>query len=315
MDAAVPRTLTAARAAKRLEMGSPRAGPLLAASPGPNRIRTPKPSRRVSNWRPRRRGERYAAEADGGPTPPNVLSDARLLGRIKAAAAERSSSSIRASILPCVSSPEPAVPSANSGDNSQLARACGRHRARSPAGELSGSPVTRPESRSRAECFCLVRRRATAGWFLFARGSEYPLAGWGSGGIGLLAALKMRCPQGRRGSSPLSPTTPFLDNILRRPVTLTVAWGCSSVGRAQGWQSWGQGFESPQLHQFSRDFRNTHLGSGSPGCVWVAASYVEPIDRLPVRSRHQMAIDVDGDLDRVMPHLLLHVRGRFTVLK
>jgi hypothetical protein len=26
-------------------------------------------------------------------------------------------------------------------------------------------------------------------------------------------------------------------------------WGCSSVGRAQGWQSWGQGFESPQLHQ------------------------------------------------------------------
>src|SRR3970040_3199928 len=25
-------------------------------------------------------------------------------------------------------------------------------------------------------------------------------------------------------------------------------WGCSSAGRAQGWQSWGQGFESPQLH-------------------------------------------------------------------
>jgi len=28
-----------------------------------------------------------------------------------------------------------------------------------------------------------------------------------------------------------------------------------------------------------------------------------------------MAIDVDGDLDRVMAHLLLHVRGRFAVLK
>src|SRR3989441_1871586 len=60
----------------------------------------------------------------------------------------------------------------------------------------------------------------------------------------------MRCPQGRRGSSPLSPTTPFLDNILRRPVTLSLAWGCSSVVRAQGWQSWGQGFESTQLQHF-----------------------------------------------------------------
>src|SRR2546421_11868869 len=30
------------------------------------------------------------------------------------------------------------------------------------------------------------------------------------------------------------------------------AWGCSSVGRAQGWQSWGQGFESPQLHHFKK---------------------------------------------------------------
>src|SRR3990172_3563433 len=26
-------------------------------------------------------------------------------------------------------------------------------------------------------------------------------------------------------------------------------WGCSSAGRAQGWQSWGQGFDPPQLHQ------------------------------------------------------------------
>ncbi len=30
---------------------------------------------------------------------------------------------------------------------------------------------------------------------------------------------------------------------------MVAPWGCSSVGRAQGWQSWGQGFESPQLHQ------------------------------------------------------------------
>ncbi len=25
-------------------------------------------------------------------------------------------------------------------------------------------------------------------------------------------------------------------------------WGCSSVGRASGWQSEGQGFKPPQLH-------------------------------------------------------------------
>lgn len=25
-------------------------------------------------------------------------------------------------------------------------------------------------------------------------------------------------------------------------------WGCSSAGRASGWQSEGQGFEPPQLH-------------------------------------------------------------------
>jgi hypothetical protein len=28
-------------------------------------------------------------------------------------------------------------------------------------------------------------------------------------------------------------------------------WGCSSVGRAHGLQPWGQGFESPHLHQLA----------------------------------------------------------------
>jgi len=50
MDAAVSRTLTAARAAKCLGKASRRAGPPLAAFPGPDRIRTPTHSRRVSNW-------------------------------------------------------------------------------------------------------------------------------------------------------------------------------------------------------------------------------------------------------------------------
>src|SRR4030095_2677520 len=47
----------------------------------------------------------------------------------------------------------------------------------------------------------------------------------------------------------LPPPVPFLDNVPRRLVGWSLAWGCSSVGRAQGWQSWGQGFDSPQLHQ------------------------------------------------------------------
>src|SRR5258706_459717 len=38
-----------------------------------------------------------------------------------------------------------------------------------------------------------------------------------------------------------------------RSVSWSTRWGCSSVGRAQGWQSWGQGFEPPQLHQNLRD--------------------------------------------------------------
>jgi hypothetical protein len=42
----------------------------------------------------------------------------------------------------------------------------------------------------------------------------------------------------------------FLDNaynvMLHYPPQM---WGCSSAGRAQGWQSWGQGFDPPQLHQ------------------------------------------------------------------
>ena len=36
-------------------------------------------------------------------------------------------------------------------------------------------------------------------------------------------------------------------------------WGCSSVGRAQGWQSWGQGFDSPQLHQITDAGLRSHL--------------------------------------------------------
>src|SRR5262245_46497722 len=52
---------------------------------------------------------------------------------------------------------------------------------------------------------------------------------------------------------------------------LQSSWGCSSAGRAQGWQSWGQGFEPPQLHQPSRKghhdrFVMPHAPSRSRSC-------------------------------------------------
>src|SRR6185369_8899772 len=63
----------------------------------------------------------------------------------------------------------------------------------------------------------------------------------------------------------LPPPVPFLDNIPQRLVGWSLAWGCSSVGRAQGWQSWGQGFESPQLHQLT-DVAIAVADSAGIGC-------------------------------------------------
>ena len=53
-------------------------------------------------------------------------------------------------------------------------------------------------------------------------------------------------PRGRH-SSRLSALT-----ALNPSDSLRSRWGCSSAGRASGWQSEGQGFDPPQLHQ---DFR------------------------------------------------------------
>ena len=44
-------------------------------------------------------------------------------------------------------------------------------------------------------------------------------------------------------------------------IIIFVAWGRSSAGRALDWQSRGQGFDSPRLHQ--RIFKNQKFSSGS----------------------------------------------------
>ena len=41
-------------------------------------------------------------------------------------------------------------------------------------------------------------------------------------------------------------------------------WGCSSVGRARGSHSRGQGFESPQLHQY---LKHASLLDGDSSCL------------------------------------------------
>ena len=38
--------------------------------------------------------------------------------------------------------------------------------------------------------------------------------------------------------------------LKKRSTYRKLLWGCSSVGRALEWHSRGQGFDSPQLHQF-----------------------------------------------------------------
>lgn len=42
---------------------------------------------------------------------------------------------------------------------------------------------------------------------------------------------------------------------------------------------------------------------------------VQTVDGLLVASRYQVAVDVDGYLDRVVPHLFLHVGERFALLE
>ncbi len=42
---------------------------------------------------------------------------------------------------------------------------------------------------------------------------------------------------------------------------------------------------------------------------------IEPVDGLPVRSGNEMAIDVHGHLNRVVPHLFLHILGGLALLQ
>ena len=69
---------------------------------------------------------------------------------------------------------------------------------------------------------------------------------------------KRRARKGVRVQVP-PPVPPFLDKRRRPAGNVMSLWGCSSVGRAQGWQSWGQGFDSPQLHQITDAGLRSHL--------------------------------------------------------
>jgi hypothetical protein len=104
--------------------------------------------------------------------------------------------------------------------------------------------------------------RGSPGWITprpFSRATKSRLAvhcaarnsGQGRGGV-TAATLDSKSSAREGVRVQLPPPVPFLDNIPQRLVGWSLAWGCSSVGRAQGWQSWGQGFEPPQLHQLKR---------------------------------------------------------------
>src|SRR5262249_24552485 len=73
---------------------------------------------------------------------------------------------------------------------------------------------------------------------------------------GLLRALRMPIPPLRpiaaQGNTPPLEATSSCAcalTVKTAEVSLRSPWGCSSAGRASGWQSEGQGFDSPQLHQ------------------------------------------------------------------
>src|SRR5439155_12677571 len=80
-----------------------------------------------------------------------------------------------------------------------------------------------------------------------------------------------------------------LDLLWPRLYRYPSRWGCSSVGRAQGWQSWGQGFEPPQLHQKTKGVTGQPV---TPLCIRCLNSAYPASDRAWLgrgRSRFRMA--------------------------
>src|SRR5215813_7631506 len=109
----------------------------------------------------------------------------------------------------------------------------------------------------------------------------------------------------RQGRQRARKYQPILTSLASGSI-LRSSWGCSSVGRAQGWQSWGQGFEPPQLHQiFMRGYGAGRDPAFVCGCAGVASGHVQPIHRRLVRAWYQVAVHVDRNLDRVVALLVL----------
>src|SRR5215468_4333006 len=102
------------------------------------------------------------------------------------------------------------------------------------------------------------------------------------------------CRQARQARRKYRPTL----TSLALGSILQSSWGCSSVGRAQGWQSWGQGFEPPQLHQiFTRGYGAGRDPAFVCGCAGVASGHVQAIHRRLICARYQVAVNVDRHLE------------------
>jgi hypothetical protein len=72
----------------------------------------------------------------------------------------------------------------------------------------------------------------------------------------------------------------------------------------------------PPLPTISRGYGSCRSPFFIGGCVGVAAGCViQPVHRRPICPWNQVTIDVDGDLDRGMPHLLFDVHQAFAILK
>ena len=56
-----------------------------------------------------------------------------------------------------------------------------------------------------------------------------------------------------------------------------VTWGYSSVGRALDWQSRGQGFKSPYLHQIRREVKPLFFESEILGFINMLSYYKMPL--------------------------------------
>ena len=91
-----------------------------------------------------------------------------------------------------------------------------------------------------------LRGRKLAGGFDFGAGWSSPVARWAHNPK---VAGSNPAPATKLTISEFEFRIADLINPKSQIANPKCFWGCSSVGRAHGLQPWGQGFESPHLHQ------------------------------------------------------------------